>query len=196
MQIEPIAMLAELVGNSGETEAHGLITLSPTPGELEFKGNDLPRLQAGATVGIIVNTLKGTFTSLVGKVSFYGQGIVGICDVESERMSQLCRILSQNIAIKTYATDMVGIFKRGEEYDISLTRIDDEECCFTSIESIAIGTQLYIDTVSPIKLKKYSIKVQECLNLRNMVTLYIAKPDKLSSYNRHQLELFSKKIGY
>ncbi len=187
MQIEPIAMLAELVGNSGETEAHGLLTLSPTPGELEFKSNELSRLDPGATIGIIVNTLNGTFTSLVGKVSFYGRGIVGICNTESEGMKQLMRILSQNAAIKTYATDKVGMFKRGEEYDISITRIDDEVCNFTSIEDIAIGTRLYIDTNTPISLKKYTVIVEERLNLRNMVTLYIAKPEKISKHNQNQL---------
>ncbi len=190
MQIEPLALTAELVDEKGETIAQGLLTLSPTPGELEIKGSDFPRLSVGTPVGIIVHTQAGILTSLVGIVSFYGRGIVGICDTEKEGLEFLCHLLTQNVGIKTYATHSRGLFKQGEDYDISIFRLGVDECCFTSIEKIDLNSELLIYNDSAPILKKYSIVVEEVYNLHNMVKLYIAKPTKTSKKNLSQIKLF------
>ncbi len=193
MQIEPIAMIAELIDNTDNTHAEGLVTLSPTPGELEFKGN-VPRLSEGATVGLIVHTLNGILTSLVGTVSFYGRGIIGICDTEEEGMKKLRYLMSQNIVAKTYAVHSKGLLMRGEDYDISITRIEKELCCFTSIEDISVGSVLNINISSPLLLKNYRVTVEEKYSLRNRVNLYITKPIKVKAANQRQIDFFLSKV--
>ncbi len=194
MQIEPLALVAELVDDTGETVAHGLVTLSPTPGEIEIKGNDLPRLNVGATIGVIVHTQNAILTSLVGSVSFYGRGIVGICDVEKAGLDKLNHLLLQNVAIKTYATRSARLFKQGEDYDISIIRLGIEECCFTSIENIDMKSELTINNNSLPALKKYTVIVEEVYHLHNMVKLYIARPIKNNRANLTQINyLLGKK---
>ncbi len=196
IKAEPLPLMAELVDDSGQTVCRGVLTLSPTPGELEFRSSSLPTYRGGEAVGFIVYTDDGILVSFVGHVGFYGSGIIGICMIDENAIAQLTRMLSQNISEKTFAVYKPKLLSKREDFDISLTRVGIDECAFTTIENIEVGMELTIDfanrtdTANRLKLKKYRIKITEKHPLSSKVILCISTPIKLSKENRAELEFY------
>ncbi len=191
VKTEPLPLAAELVNEAGQPVAAGLLTLSPTPNELEFRSSELPYFKGGEPIGFIVYTGDhNILVSFVGHVGFYGAGLIGICMIDDEPMEKLSEILAQNIAIKTFASYKAGMFSRREDFDISITRVGVSKWTFTTIEDIKIGMELNVDIVDVLKIKGCRLKVVEMYTLRNKVALCIATPQKLSQGNRAELEFY------
>ncbi len=187
---EPLPLTAELVDEGGRAVTRGLLTLSPTPDELEFRSSSLPYLRGGDTVGFIVYSGSDIMLSIVGRVGFYGPGIIGVCLVDKEGMSRLVEILAQNISLKTFAVHKPRLLSRRELLDINITWIGKNQWSFTTIEEIKVGMELTISTEEVIYLKNVSLKIEEVIELKNNVSLCRCIPQKLSKENVKEIEFY------
>ncbi len=185
---EPLPLIAELVNESGQPVTRGLLTLSPTPDELEFRSSALPYQRGGDTVGFIIYSGSDIKMSIVGRVGFYGNGIIGVCLVDSEGMARLVDILAQNISLKTFAVHKPRLFSRRELFDISITKIGLNQWSLTTIDDIKVGMELTLSTDEVIYLKKVTLKIDEIITLKNNVSLCRATPQNLSKENIKEIE--------
>lgn len=196
MYIEPLAMHAELITKGGDTAVRGMLQLSVTQQELEFRSEELPHLACGSAVEIITYTEEGIFSPLACEAAFSTPRVLGLEKPDKEGFCAVKELLYQNISVKFFAEKGVkkGLFSKNEPIEIQICRIEPQWLCFISIEELSDEQELCIDIQKPINLKNLRITTNRRIYLNKLVNLYFASFTNLSAANREEIMFFYTKI--